>query len=81
MINAKSFKMADKGQFVDLHEPANRNISMPQARKLLEHRFDFVRQDAKRVLDSHVQNRRDTLKVYGEGHDMKQLGEGKEYGE
>ena len=79
-ISAKSFKMADRGQFVDLHEPSNRNVSMSQARELLNHRWDFVRKDAEKVLESHAEGRRSAFKAYGQGHDMSVHGEGKPHG-
>ena len=48
MVSFQNFKMVDRGQFKDLHEPSNQNVSVEQAEENFNsfrfHRFKFFRE-------------------------------------
>ena len=55
-------KEPDMGQFKDLHEPANSNMTMENARELMEHRFDFLRPIGEAALNWHAKTNRRNMK-------------------
>ena len=57
-----NFNMKHMGQFVDMHEASNNNVSMEQAREMCGHRFDMVRRAGGAVMCFHVDAARNAMK-------------------